>query len=218
MFPAVNSAVFGFAEIKSIYSLHAASDEKEQMASGTAFLYFSGDGFVYALRDSGHQPALYAKDLSGKCMEQNGSSFGLFQDGKGFVDSFYGKGDGKHYSLFLQLADYDTACLLLYVQMKIVKKAAIGAGLFYSLFGFLLDPEILAKILRKEEYEMFLVRRMIGWISPLNHATYGMHDFGYDVLPSIQQSCVFFLVILALLSGLSFHTLKQYNFSSFTGE
>ena len=108
--------------------------------------------------------------------------------------------------------------LMLYVQMKIGKKAAIGAGLFYSLFGFLLDPEILAKILRKEEYEMFLVRRMIGWISPLNHATYGMHDFGYDVLPSIQQSCVFFLVILALLSGLSFHTLKQYNFSSFTGE
>lgn len=108
--------------------------------------------------------------------------------------------------------------LMLYFQMKLGKKAAIGAGLFYSLFGFLLNPEILAKILHKEEYEMFLVRRITGWISPLNHATYGMHDFGYDVLPSIQQSCVVFLVILAFLSGLSFHTLKKYNFSSFTGE
>lgn len=108
--------------------------------------------------------------------------------------------------------------LMLYFQMKLGKKAAIFAGLSYSLFGFLLNPEILAKILRKEEYEMFLVRRITGWISPLNHATYGMHDFGYDVLPSIGQSCMIFLVILACLSGLSFHTLKKYNFSSFTGE
>lgn len=108
--------------------------------------------------------------------------------------------------------------LMLYFQMKLGKKAAIFAGLSYSLFGFLLNPEILAKILRKEEYEMFLVRRITGWISPLNHATYGMHDFGYDVLPSIGQSCMIFLVILACLSGFSFHTLKKYNFSSFTGE
>lgn len=108
--------------------------------------------------------------------------------------------------------------LMMYFQMKLGKKAAIFAGLSYSLFGFLLNPEILAKILRKEEYEMFLVRRITGWISPLNHATYGMHDFGYDVLPSIGQSCMIFLVILACLSGLSFHTLKKYNFSSFTGE
>ncbi|MCI9174744.1 MAG: hypothetical protein HFH49_07325 [Lachnospiraceae bacterium] len=108
--------------------------------------------------------------------------------------------------------------LMLYFQLKMGKKAAIGAGLCYSLFGFLLNPEILAKILRKEEYEMFLVRRITGWISPLNHATYGMHDFGYDVLPSIGQSCIIFLALLAFLSGLSFHTLKKYNFSSFTGE
>ena len=108
--------------------------------------------------------------------------------------------------------------LMLYFQLKMGKKAAIGAGLCYSLFGFLLNPEILAKILRKEEYEMFLVRRITGWISPLNHATYGMHDFGYDVLPSIGQSCIIFLALLAFLSGLSFHTLKKYNFSSFTGD
>lgn len=108
--------------------------------------------------------------------------------------------------------------LMLFFQMKIGKKAAVGAGLFYSLFGFLLNPEILAKILGKEEYEMYLVRRIAGWISPLNHATYGMHDFGYDALPSIQQSCMVFLLILAFLSLLSFHTLKKYNFSSFTGD
>ena len=108
--------------------------------------------------------------------------------------------------------------LMLYFQMKIGKKAAIAAGLFYSLCGFLLNPEVLAKILHKEEYEMYLVRRIAGWISPLNHATYGMHDFGYDVLPSIWQSCCIFMLILFSLSALTFYTLKKYNFSSFTGE
>lgn len=107
--------------------------------------------------------------------------------------------------------------LMLYVQMKKGKKAAMAAGLSYSLFGFLLNPNVLAKILQKEEYEMYQVRRVIGWISPLNHATYGMHDFGYDSLPSMGQSCLIFFLLLLLLVFLSFHTLKKYNFSSFTG-
>lgn len=108
--------------------------------------------------------------------------------------------------------------LMLYFQLKMGKKAGIAAGLGYSLFGFLLDPQVLAKILHKEEYEMYQVRRITGWISPLNHATYGMHDFGYDVLPSVAQSCLIFLLILSVMMLLSFHALKQYNFHTFTGE
>lgn len=107
---------------------------------------------------------------------------------------------------------------MLFFQMRLGKKAGIAAGLIYSLFGFLLDPQVLAEILHKEEYEMFFIRRITGWISPLNHATYGMHDFGYDVLPSVAQSCVIFLLILFVMSLFSLRTLKRYNFSSFTGE
>ena len=107
--------------------------------------------------------------------------------------------------------------LMFFFQMKKGKKAAMAAGLCYSLFGFLLNPNIVAKILRKEEYEMYQVRRLIGWISPLNHATYGMHDFGYDVLPTIAQSCLIFFIILVILIFFSFRTLKKYNFGSFTG-
>lgn len=107
---------------------------------------------------------------------------------------------------------------MLFFQMRLGKKAGIAAGLIYSLFGFLLDPQVLADILHKEEYEMFFIRRITGWISPLNHATYGMHDFGYDVLPSVAQSCVIFLLILFVMSLFSLRTLKRYNFSSFTGE
>lgn len=107
---------------------------------------------------------------------------------------------------------------MLFFQMRMGKKAGIAAGLSYSLFGFLLDPQVLAEILHKEEYQMFFIRRITGWISPLNHATYGMHDFGYDVLPSVGQSCLIFLLILLIMSLFSLRTLKQYNFSSFTGE
>ncbi|MCI9082419.1 MAG: hypothetical protein HFI70_08970 [Lachnospiraceae bacterium] len=120
--------------------------------------------------------------------------------------------------LLLILYALTLSFLMLFVQMRAGKKAGIAAGLAYSLFGFLLDPQTLAKILHKEEYEMFLVRRIAGWISPLNHATYGMHDFGYDVLPSISQSCMFFMFILFILAVFSFGTLKKYNFNSFTGD
>lgn len=108
--------------------------------------------------------------------------------------------------------------LMLYAQMKKGKKAAVGAGLAYSLFGFLLDPQVLAKLLHKEEYEMYQIRKLLGWISPLNHATYKMHDFGYDALPAIWQSCLLFSLLLLLLAALSVGTLKKYNFNSFTGE
>lgn len=110
------------------------------------------------------------------------------------------------------------SCFMLYFQMRMGKKAGIAAGLCYSLFGFLLDPKVLAGILHKEEYEMYQVRRIIGWISPLNHATYEMHDFGYDVLPSVGQSCIVFLLLLLAVSLCVFCTLKRYNFNSFTGE
>lgn len=108
--------------------------------------------------------------------------------------------------------------LMLYFQMKKGKKAAIGAALTYSLFGFLLEPEVMAKLMGKEEYEMYQVRSLLGWISPLNHASYGMHDFGYDNLPMIWQSCLLFLLILIVLAGFNLRILKYYNFSVFTGE
>ena len=107
---------------------------------------------------------------------------------------------------------------MLLFQMKAVKKAGIAAGLAYSLFGFLLNPKVLAALLHKEDYQMFQIRRITGWISPLNHATYGMHDFGYDVLPSIWQSYLLFFFLSLLLALLSALILKKYNFSSFTGE
>ena len=65
-------------------------------------------------------------------------------------------------------------------------------GLFYSVYGFLLDPKVLAVIFHKEDYEMYQMNVLVSWISPLNQAVYGKHNFGYDALlppPSGSPAC-----------------------------
>lgn len=107
--------------------------------------------------------------------------------------------------------------VMLLFQILRGKRAGILAGFIYSMSGFLLNPNVLMKILHKEEYEMYKMRSIVGWIGPLNQATYKMHDFGYDNLPSIVQSIVFFLIILLVLYFIAYKKINKYNFSTFTG-
>lgn len=93
------------------------------------------------------------------------------------------------------------------------KKYGMLLAMGYSLYGFLLDPKVLGKLLKLEAGEMYRVRSLVGWISPLNHAVYSMHDFGYDNLPGIFQSLVIFGVIGIVLCALSFRALKKYPFT-----
>ena len=79
------------------------------------------------------------------------------------------------------------------------KNRGLVAGLLFCLYGFLLEPKVLRVLLGFEEYEMFRVNVLIGWISPLSHASYGRHNFGYDRLPTVWQSCVVFLILLGVL-------------------
>ena len=91
-------------------------------------------------------------------------------------------------------------------------------GLLYSVFGFLLEPSVVAAILHKEKYEMYQVNVLICWISPLNQAVYGKHNLGYDpLLPTIWQSCMFFAGILFVLMVLALRRMKKYPFE-FLGE
>ena len=103
--------------------------------------------------------------------------------------------------------------LILLFHMAFGKKYGILAGLVYSLSGFLMDPEILGKLLGLEAFEMYQIRVAVGWLSPLNHAVYGSHNFGYDHLPTIGQSMLLFCIVLIILVFLCFHTLKKYAFS-----
>lgn len=97
------------------------------------------------------------------------------------------------------------------------KNGGMLLGLLYSGFGFLLEPKVLAAILGLHERELYKVNVLIAWISPLSHAVYGRHNFGYDRLPSVGQSCIVFFLILLGLAVISFQSLKRYHFN-FLGE
>lgn len=109
------------------------------------------------------------------------------------------------------------AFVILLGNLILDKKYGMLLSIGYSLYGFLLDPHVLGKLLGMEDYELYRIRSIVGWISPLNHAVYGMHDFGYDNLPSVWQSMIFFGLLLSALLLLSCRALSRYNFS-FLGE
>lgn len=92
------------------------------------------------------------------------------------------------------------------------KNRGLVAGLLFCLYGFLLEPKVLRVLLGFEEYEMFRVNVLIGWISPLSHASYGRHNFGYDRLPTVWQSCVVFLILLGVLIWFCGRRMKYYHF------
>lgn len=102
--------------------------------------------------------------------------------------------------------------LILLGNLAFGRKYGMLLGIGYSLYGFLLDPEVLGKLLGLEKHEMYLARSIAGWISPLNQAVYAMHDFGYDNLPSVALSLLFFAGILAITALLAYQSLRNYNF------
>lgn len=48
-----------------------------------------------------------------------------------------------------------------------------------------------------------------AWISPLNHAAYAMHNFGYGNFPSIMQSHLVFLILNIVLLACSYRIVKK---------
>lgn len=90
------------------------------------------------------------------------------------------------------------------------------AGIVFSGLGFLLTPEVLAGIFDINSMQMRYANIIFGWISPLNHATYYMHSFGYDNLPKLWVSYLFFVIASLVFFLLSLLRIRRYAFS-FTG-
>lgn len=89
-------------------------------------------------------------------------------------------------------------------------------GVFFSVFGILMNPDIVAKWFGISLEQIRFANIISGWISPLNHATYYMHSFGYDNLPKLWQSYIFFALVSTLLFVLSLWKVRNYPFQ-FTG-
>lgn len=121
-------------------------------------------------------------------------------------------------TIFLLMLFY--TCFLVSVMLLFtLKKGQLGGVVSVfgiSLFGFLLNPETIKAVCKLPDHLMYQANVAVGWLSPLNHATYHMHNFGYDFLPRLWQTFLFFGILITLCVYLSFRTMRKYNFR-FTG-
>ena len=108
------------------------------------------------------------------------------------------------------------ASVMLLFRLRSGQLGGMISVLAFSLYGFLLNPQTLQTILSLRDYQRYQANVAVGWLSPLNHATYHMHNFGYDLLPRIWQTCLFFGICILLLFYLSFRAVRKFNFH-FTG-
>lgn len=91
--------------------------------------------------------------------------------------------------------------------------AGMVSALAFSAYGLLLNPENIQKILNLPDVFYYKARVWTGWISPLNQATFGMHDFGYDRLPTLNETLGIFGLLLLIFVILTIKAMKHYNFA-----
>lgn len=108
------------------------------------------------------------------------------------------------------------AFIMLLFNLKRGQLGGVISVFGFSLYGFLLNPETMKAIFQLPDEQMYKANVAVGWLSPLNHATYHMHNFGYDLLPRLWQTYVIFGGLIVLLFVLSLRAIRTYNFH-FTG-
>lgn len=119
--------------------------------------------------------------------------------------------------IFLLMTGYavSMAGIILFLNLCKNNGGMIG-GVMFSMFGIILNPDIVASWFGISLERIRIANILCGWISPLNHATYYMHNFGYDNLPKLWQSYVFFALVSTVLFALSLWKVRNYPFQ-FTG-
>lgn len=117
--------------------------------------------------------------------------------------------------VFLLMLLYSLFIATLMLWLNLTFKGAVGViGAFaVNIYGFLLNPEILKKIFHFSENLEYKANVLCGWLSPINHATFSMHNFGYDYLPQIKVSIIIFLICIIGFTLISLIKMKTYDFS-----
>ena len=104
------------------------------------------------------------------------------------------------YMLFLSLCN-------LWISLHFGKKAGMTAMIIVSLYSYILTPNHFMLWMGLNENMQYIANLWAAWLSPLQHATYTMHSFGYNSLPSFLQthilmgSASLILIILSILAS-----------------
>ncbi len=119
--------------------------------------------------------------------------------------------------IFLLMLGYSmTLAGLMFLGNLLRARLGMVLGIAFSGFGLFLSPDTVSEWFHLSVYQTRRANILFGWLSPLNHATYYMHSFGYDNLPRLRESCLIFAAASAVLFLLAFRRSKQYAFC-FTG-
>lgn len=110
------------------------------------------------------------------------------------------------YTLFI-------AVLMLFLNLTAGNMAGVIGAFAVSLYGLLLNPDMLRKLFHFTENQAYRANVLCGWLSPLNHAAFPMHSFGYDYLPGSGVSMSLVVVLITALIILSAVRIRSYNFS-----
>lgn len=121
-------------------------------------------------------------------------------------------------SIFLLMLLYTLVLALFMLLCRLLKGRSAGiVGAFgFSLYGLLLNPALFRDLMRLPDELVYKANVIVGWASPLNQATYHMHNFGYDLLPRLRDTYLIFGgTILLLFLGVQL-AIRRYSFT-FTG-
>ncbi len=121
-------------------------------------------------------------------------------------------------TIFLLMLLYTLLMTFIMLIFNIYKgqMAGVISVFVFSLYGFLLNPQLIMTLMQLPDELMYKANVFMGWISPLNHATYHMHNFGYDLLPRLWHTYVIFVALIILCFLLALRGIRYYNFN-FTG-
>ncbi len=105
------------------------------------------------------------------------------------------------------------AVFMLFLNLTAGNMAGVLGAFALNLYGILLNPSIIQKIFHFTGNLEYRANVLCGWLSPLNHATFPMHNFGYDYLPRLWMSMgIFLLLIVVLIFGAGWK-MQRYSFS-----
>ena len=105
------------------------------------------------------------------------------------------------------------AFIMLTLNIRKGQLAGVVSVFLFSLYGFLLNPQLLKTLFQLPDEFMYKANVAVGWLSPLNQATYHMHNFGYDLLPRLWMTYVVFGVLILLCYALALRSVRKYNFN-----
>ena len=119
------------------------------------------------------------------------------------------------FTIFALMMLYTLVMALIMLLMNL-KKGYMGGVIsvfVFSLYGFLLNPETIKTIFHLPDALMYKANVAVGWLSPLNHATYHMHNFGYDLLPRLWQTYLVFGTLIILIFFWLLKAARNYSFN-----